>query len=344
MLLQNIPMSSVARHCAGVVRACGSVEAVLAESLISPSFGDDRDQVAFDQMGLLLLNTAQFVEDEASGLGARRVPSGMATLAAHVMLGCATYEYALRAVSRLYEATTVRYGLIEDGEEALIVVQGEDPDCPMAPALEELFAVFLFGTSSLFLGRPLPAIAFQTRDREHPNLNARHWAAWAPVRLAETAGIRIPRAVLAARRVGQGSDQIHWDMIQGWLAAAEGQAATLEARFMRLGDLKVDALAAEAGVSPSSLRKDLNRTHGGFRRVRRKLVADAGLTLLHNSSRSVEAIAAELGYADARSFRRFLKSATGKTPEALRAERPPGRPDPAAVRARIKTAAIALGA
>jgi len=32
----------------------------------------------------------------------------------------------------------------------------------------------------------------------------------------------------------------------------------------------------------------------------------------------VESISAELGYADARSLRRFLKTATGKTPKEIR--------------------------
>jgi len=49
--------------------------------------------------------------------------------------------------------------------------------------------------------------------------------------------------------------------------------------------------------------------------------AKESLTLLRGSLRSVEAVAIELGYADARSFRRFIKGATGMTPEDLRARR-----------------------
>jgi len=40
--------------------------------------------------------------------------------------------------------------------------------------------------------------------------------------------------------------------------------------------------------------------------------------LLRETDDSVEAIGAELGYSDGRSFRRFLKTATGRTPHELR--------------------------
>lgn len=341
MLLQTIPLAWAEKHCVGVVRACGSADAILQQSLIERTFGDGRDQIAFDQLGLLYLNTARAIADDASGLGLRRVPRGTATLAAHVMLGCGTLDYALTTVSRLYGTSTIRYGLKLGADDALIVVQSEDAESPSAFALEELYAVFLFGAASLFLGRPLPLRIFQTRDPTHPHLNGRHWATFAPVCFAKTAGLRVPRSILAARRVGQGSDQIHWDMIEPWLAAAEGQAALAAQKFVAIGDLRLDALAAEAGVSVSTLRRDMSRTHGGFRQVRQNLVLDAGLNLLHHSGRSTEAIAELLGYADARSFRRFIKSATGHTPEALRAAPFSARPPARAVRDRIREAALA---
>jgi AraC-like DNA-binding protein len=50
---------------------------------------------------------------------------------------------------------------------------------------------------------------------------------------------------------------------------------------------------------------------------------EVSLRLLRESSRSVDSIARQLGYSDARSFRRFIKSATGLTPEALRAQSAP---------------------
>ena len=341
MFNQRIPISQVMRHCAGIARLGNSVDEVLRQSLIERSFGDDRDQVSFDQFGLLMLNTASWIDDESSGLGTRRIDSGIGALAAHAVMGCSTLEYALAAMGRIYHSTSIRFGVVLEEEDALLVVHGDKAQSdPLAPVLEELYTIFLFGILSYFVGRPLPVRAHQTRDPLHANLQGRHWATFAPVRLADVAGLRVPRTVLAAHRVGQGSDHIYWDMIQPWLSLAEGHAALADARFVKLEDLRVDVLAAEACVSPSTLRRKMTRTQGGFRQVRQRLVVDAGLQLLRGSSRSVDAVAAELGYADARSFRRFIKAATGMTPEVLRADRSAARPSAALVRERIKAAAL----
>lgn len=341
--VQNIPMSWVLRHCEGATRQGVSVEAVLQDSLIEPFYGDDRDQVSFDQFGLLMLNTARWLEDESSGLGQRPIPSGLSTLAAHVALGCSTLEYAIRAIAQLYRSTDIHFGVVADGDDALVAVHANEAvGGPRAYMLEDLFADFIFGVMSYFLARPLPLRTHQTRDPLHANLNGRHWGTFAPVHHARIAGLRIPRSLLAAPRVNQGSDQVWWHMLQSWVALADGHGALAEQRFVSVEDLRVDTLAAAAGVSASTLRRQMTRSHGGFRAVRRKLVVDASLQLLRSSSRSTEAIAAELGYADSRSFRRFIKSATGKTPEALRAEPLRTAPPASLLRERLKAAALIM--
>ena len=50
-------------------------------------------------------------------------------------------------------------------------------------------------------------------------------------------------------------------------------------------------------------------------------ITDAGVRQLLSSDAPVEQIAAELGYSEARSFRRLLKAATGLTPAQVRSER-----------------------
>ena len=118
---------------------------------------------------------------------------------------------------------------------------------------------------------------------------------------------------------------MYWDMVCPWLAWNEAIAANDRGPWVTLGDLRLDVIARESGISPSTLRRHITSVHGGFRQVRRKILVDAGTQLLSSSSRSVESIAAQLGYSDARSFRRFIKAATGKTPDALRAEKPSAR-------------------
>jgi len=83
-------------------------------------------------------------------------------------------------------------------------------------------------------------------------------------------------------------------------------------------DLRVKDMAREAGVSPSTLRRRMQRDHGGFRAARQQAIVQSGLAMLRNDRDSVDAVAVQLGYSDARSFRRFIKKATGRTPEEIR--------------------------
>lgn len=343
MLNQRIPLSWALPHCVGTVQLGLSTEAMLKQSLIDPAFGDDRDTISFEQFGLLVLNTARLVEDEAAGCGKFAISMGLSNVAAHTMLGCSTLEYALALLEKLYRHAPVHYSVVLEGEEALIAVYVDQASNEaLAYVLEDRFSIFLFGLISYFLGRPTPARAHQTRDPTHPNLNGRHWATFAPVRLAGAAGLRVPRSVLGARRVGEGTDTLYWDMIGPWVALAEQHLQLAETQFVQLGNLRLDVLAAGAGVSVSTLRRQMTRTQGGFRMVRQRLVVDASVQLLCGSSRSMEAIAAELGYSDARSFRRFIKSATGKTPEALRSTASAAAPSSASVRERLREVSMMM--
>ncbi len=321
MLGQGIPLSWVFRHCAGVVAHGVPPDALFQACLIDRRFGDDRDQISFAQFGLLWLNAGLVVEDEGLGLTRKGMPLGFSTLALRVMLGCATVERAITSIIRFYKFAPVRFSLTFDGDEAILAAYSDDDDSgPNATIVEELHLTFLYGCLSLFLGRPLPVRMFQTRDRRHANLDGLHWATFAPVRYERLAALRFTKSILSAQRVTSGTDEVYWDMVRPWLMLSEAKSTLSEDRWVTVGDLRLDALAREAGVSLSTVRRQMTSTHGGFRLVRKKLLVEASTQLLTSCSRSVESIAAQLGYSDARSLRRFLKAATGKTPDALRAE------------------------
>jgi AraC-like DNA-binding protein len=321
MLDQGIPLAWALRHCVGTSAQGIPTELILERSLVVRRFGDDKDRVSLPQLGLIWFNAALAVEDEAAGLGSRRIPAGVSTLAIHTMLGCATLGRAILSIIRLYDfAAPVKFALRVDGNVASLLVHSDErSNGSNALIIEEIFLTFLFGCLSFFLGRPLPHI-YQTRDRCHTNLNGTHWSTFAPVRLGPVAALRFPKRTLAANRVAPATDDVYWEMLYPWLALYEAMVAEAENPWVTLGDLRLDVLAREAGVSISTVRREMTSTRGGFRRVRRKLLVDAGLQLLSSSSRSVESIAAQLGYSDARAFRRFFKTATGKTPDAFRSE------------------------
>ncbi|WP_050422376.1 helix-turn-helix domain-containing protein [Bradyrhizobium tropiciagri] len=102
-------------------------------------------------------------------------------------------------------------------------------------------------------------------------------------------------------------------------------------------------LAKEAGVSTSTLRRRL-AIDGGFRHARERTLAQSAVRRLRDSDDSVEAIAAELGYSDARSLRRFLKNTTGSTPSQIRVGSFFPREDDGGVRRRLQTLGAMMGA
>jgi transcriptional regulator GlxA family with amidase domain len=66
------------------------------------------------------------------------------------------------------------------------------------------------------------------------------------------------------------------------------------------------------------MRRRFEQVEGGFRGARQRALVDAAVARLRESTACVESIALELGYAAARSLRRFLKNSTGKTPQEIR--------------------------
>lgn len=312
----GIPLSWLARLCAGAEAQGVSRDQLFAQSLIELRYGDDRDRISPAQHLLLCMNTALAIDDAAHGFGFSRLNCGYSALSLRVMLGCSTLDDALQAVARLYglESSIVRIELGTTDDAAILKVQAKAKTASGSFILEDIVLSWLFVCSSHFIGRPLPVIDVMTRDRTHMNAGHRHWAAKAPVCVGAVAALRFPRAALASRRIGQAGGDAHWACLRPWLQFVEGDEDTPALAQATVSALRLDRLARQAGLSPQALRRRL----GGFRQIRRQALAEAGVALLRSGDASVEAVAADLGYADARSFRRFLKGATGKTPNEIR--------------------------
>ncbi|MBV9508952.1 MAG: AraC family transcriptional regulator ligand-binding domain-containing protein [Caulobacteraceae bacterium] len=84
-------------------------------------------------------------------------------------------------------------------------------------------------------------------------------------------------------------------------------------------------VAARLHVSADILRRRLYREGAGLAAIREDVRRAAAIRALAHSGRSIEAIAAELGYAEPRSFTRAFRAWTGCSPSRYRAERLQGR-------------------
>jgi len=79
-----------------------------------------------------------------------------------------------------------------------------------------------------------------------------------------------------------------------------------------------DAVASEWGVSAVTLRRKLAAEGTSWQRVVDEMRHALALRLLSDRSRSIEQVAASLGFGDARSLHRAFRKWTGVSPGAHR--------------------------
>ena len=96
-------------------------------------------------------------------------------------------------------------------------------------------------------------------------------------------------------------------------------AQRLRMRLRRGGDWpSVGAVAAEWGVSVATLRRRLAAEGTGWQQAVDELRRDLATRLLADGRHSIEAVAAQLGYVDARSLQRAFRKWTGTAAGAHR--------------------------
>lgn len=319
-MLQGMPIDWVTRHSAGAMRQGVRFEDLMSASLIDIRYGDNRDRISPAQHLLLCMNTAMMVEDAAHGLIRNPITPGFTAIGLSALLGSADLESAIGAVLRLYGMATpsLRVKLTVQHEHATLSVEADCESLDEAALLEDTYLAWMFMHCMYFLGRPLPVIEVVTRDRAHYCLGRPHYAIGAPVRTGAVTAMRFSRALLATRGATRPSENAHWECFRLWLDFVDNDWSLSTGAERDPAPLRLTELARRAGVSASTMRRRLQPIDGGYREGRKRVLLETAVGLLRDSDVSVEAIAAELGYADARSFRRFLKAATGRTPQELR--------------------------
>ena len=317
-----LPYSSLRRLTAGAVRQGLSFESLMSESLIDLKYGDDRDVIGPAQLMLLCMKTVLRLDDAAHGLANASIMPCHSELSLRVALSAATLEGAINAVGRLHEkvSTAVRLKLRPEHDLVTLSISVDAPNEEDAFQLEEIYLSWLFMHCMYFLGRPLPVVDVVVRDPRHINLGAQHFWIGAKVRLGSATSFRFSRRLLEAPANNRAGEYAHWEVARLWLDLAQ-DAVPRQNASIYIGDngfTRMKDIAAQSNVSRATMRRRLQSTEGGFRGARRQALVEAATGMLLAGEDSVEIISAELGYSDVRNFRRFIKTATGLTPQQLR--------------------------
>jgi AraC-like DNA-binding protein len=325
MKVVALPFDWVERHTIGAVRQGVSLESLLAGSLIQRRYGDSRDIISPVQRLLLCLNTVLALEDATHGLARAGMGASYPAIGLRMALGSSTLQGAITALARLYAMASdaVHIQLKTEQDTAIVSIHMQAIDERDLAYLEENYLAWTFIQCLHFLGRAPPLSEVTLRDPLHFNLGQPHWAMGGPVAYGAVTAFRFPRRLLSQPPATRAGDNVLWEAHQTWLAFLGASPSPAADRFVTTaGFVRFADLVRESGRSANTLRR--RGADGGFRQARRRALADAASERLCASDDSVEAIAAELGYADARSFRRFLKAATGFTPQQVRDRRGAG--------------------
>jgi AraC-like DNA-binding protein len=276
------------------------------------------------QHSLLCLNTALAVEDATHGLARSGLDTCYPAVGLRMAVGCANLEGALISLSRLYGRASRAVGiqLTTDHEEAILSVHMDAADEADVAFLEENYLGWAFMQVLYFLGRTPPISEVTLRDPHHFCLGMPHWGIPGTVRYGEVTAIRFPRWLLGQPPAARAGVNVMWECHQPWMALFNRGASTSLASYVSgEGFVRFSDVVRESGKSTSTLRRRLQASGGGFRAARRRALTGVAIERLCQSDQNIEALSSELGYADVRSFRRFIKAATGLTPQQIRARR-----------------------
>lgn len=321
MTLGRIPFSVVERHAAGAVRLGLSLDGLLADSLITRRYGDDRDCVTPTQYLLLCQNTTLAIEDANHGLARVGLGPLNGAIALRMAMTYQNLQQMLEGICRFYASasTALHFKLSSTSRTATLSVWVEARSDQDAAHNEELQLGWLFMICSLFLGYP-PPTQVTVRDVKHHNLGQRHWVMGGFVRSGDVTSFSFPIRLLSEPPAQDCVPTLYWECHKHWLDWVDTYAPEAaishyvnESGFTRFSDM-VDA----SGKSANTIRHRMQVSGGGFREARQRALSKAAAFRLCSCEESVETIAAEFGFSDARSFRRFFKNATGLTPSEVR--------------------------
>jgi AraC-like DNA-binding protein len=160
-------------------------------------------------------------------------------------------------------------------------------------------------------------------------------AAWeatcgVPVRVGDASALVLGEDALAlpvAARLSPGAGALVREMLAWYTprpapTIADRVAAALVRDLASVAP-KVEQVAAELGLSPRSLHRQLAAAGTSYQRVLDRVRCNEAIRQASDPRRPFKAIAAAVGFADPRAFRRAFKRWTGTTPQQFRRRHPP---------------------
>lgn len=281
--------------------------------------------LSYRQVRALILRAQQLLNEPALGLvaGARETPVSWG-VAGLVMLTCETMGEAMSYVlAHQNEAgTLVQLRVSEHGNEVRLHLVSHRYDWEIENYLIDETLAGAVAVARYLLGpdfRPLRIDLAQAQPAHHAQYR-RYFGC--PVRFGAGSNLMVFETHwLGARLPGYDriASQVLRRQLDGLLQAVPGRHQLIETvsnhiRYASVQGADQQAVANQINVSSRSLRRKLEQQGTSYRHLRDSTRYQAARELLDNTALSLTVIAEQLGYADARSFRRAFKRWSGMLP------------------------------
>lgn len=281
--------------------------------------------LSYRQVRALILRAQQLLNEPALGLvaGARETPVSWG-VAGLVMLTCETMGEAMGYVlAHQNEAgTLVQLRVSEHGNEVRLHLVSHRYDWEIENYLIDETLAGAVAVARYLLGpdfRPLRIDLAQAQPAHHAQYR-RYFGC--PVRFGAGSNLMVFETHwLGARLPGYDriASQVLRRQLDGLLQAVPGRHQLIETvsnhiRYASVQGADQQAVASQINVSSRSLRRKLEQQGTSYRHLRDSTRYQAARELLDNTTLSLTVIAEQLGYADARSFRRAFKRWSGMLP------------------------------
>jgi len=296
----------------------------MADNFKALGIDPDREILTRHEAISSLASAGMLSRDEALRLLPAKIQPGTVALYARALMLGEDLGSALGWADRFIATInpSVHSQLTIEGDRAQVTLSLDGPDRQRCALVEDFMLVVYFCLYCHFVGRRIPLRSVTSPMDHHPLAGAMHPMVRCPVISGPGTRLIFPAACLDwPRRMPMVLDTLpdafNWygaklpfrRPFQYVDAPADADLLALEER------LYLSVPGDPAGAS--EVRGELARSRVR-RRPRNQLIAAMAIELLITTTFSVVEIAGMLGYADASSFRRFMRSEVGHSPSDIR--------------------------
>lgn len=288
-----------------------------------------RDGISADQYGALWLAIAEVIDDEFFGESARPMRVGSFTLLCHAILSAGNLDTALRRALRFLDLVMEdpRGELEVSGGLAQIILR--DAGAPRSAFAYRTFWIIVHGITCWLVGRRIPLRRVDFRCAAPAHADDYRLFFGAPVnfdapdsRLAfDATFLKLP-SIRDERMLRHFLRRAPANILVRYRHDA-GLAARIRHRLRATPTMdwpSFEELASQLRLPPSTLRRRLAQEGESYRHIKDELRRVAAETLLAQTSKPVDEVAAELGFSEPSAFYRAFRKWNAGTPSTFRAK------------------------